>query len=421
MRDGRWSALARARIAALAALGVALGVALLATEARAQLATGLQLSTGAVGSDGDGQWRGSSELAAWLRYDRPWLTATLEGAAAGEERARWAYGGLLTTTLFAPSWNGLRPSVSLAAAQQDAPLGGSVLESQGVIRLGFHRAASGGWVGGGWGTARLTGAARNAEASPASPLLPAGWSTEVGGWHQFGDAVVRLSVASRARSLDALPGSPRAVAIGPLRYDPSSRTYVADTMRVTSDRWSEAEAGVYWAHGRWSLDAAIGRPLSGVATGSIWTRLDATLALNDRVALLVGGGAAPAELSLVAPDRRRLTVGFRWTRAPLPHAATPAIEPVAAAFRVERADARRARIFVRVPAARTVELGADFTRWQPVALERTAPDEWSITLPISPGTYHVNLRVNGGNWIAPPGLPRVRDDFAGVVGLVVVH
>lgn len=417
MSRGRCPARPSTRILALAAFGIAA----LATNARAQLTTGLQLSTGAVGSDAGDQWRGASELAAWLRFDRPWMMVTLEGATASEERTRWAYGGLLTTNLFAPAWNGFRPSFSLAAAQQNAPLGGSVLESQGVIRLGYHRAASGAWIGGGWGTAKLTGDSRDAEANTTSPVLPAGWSTEVGGWHQFGDAVVRLSVASRARSLDALPGSPRAVAIGPLHYDPSSRSYVTDTVRVTSDRWSEAEAGIYWSRGRWTLDAAIGRPLTGIATGSIWTRLDATLALDDRVALTVGGGAAPAELSLVAPDRRRLTVGFRWTRAPLPRAAAPAIEPVAAAFRVERADARRARIVVRVPAARTVELGADFTGWRPVSLERTAPDEWSITLPISPGTYHVNLRVNGGNWIAPPGLPRVSDDFAGVVGLVVVH
>jgi hypothetical protein len=417
MGDGRWFTRPRARIVALAAFGIAV----LATEARAQLTTGAQLSTGAVGSDASGGWRSATELAAWLRFDRPWMMATLEGATAGEEGTPRAYGGLLTTTVFAPAWNGLRPSFSLAAGQQDAPLGGSVLESQGVIRLGYHRAASGAWVGGGWGTAKLTGDVRDAEASPASPVLPAGWSTEVGGWHQFGSVVVRLSVASRARSLDALPGSPRAVAIGPLHYDPRSRTYVTDTVRLTSDRWSEAEAAVYWARGRWALDAAIGRPFTGIATGSIWTRLDATLALNERVALMVGGGIAPVELSLVSPDRRRLTVGFRWTRAPLPRTAAPAIEPVAAAFRVERTDARRARIFVRVPAARTVELGADFTGWQPVALERTAPDEWSITLPIAPGTYHVNLRINGGNWIAPPGLPRVRDDFAGVVGLVVVH
>jgi hypothetical protein len=418
MRHGRWwSALPRAWIVALAALGIAASAA----KAHAQLTTGLQLTAGAVGSDAAGDWRSSSEMAAWLRFDRPWMMATLEGAAAGEDRTRWSYGGLLTTTVFAPAWNGFRPSFSLAAAQQDAPLAGSVLESQGVVRLGYHRAASGIWIGGGWGTAKLTGTGRNEAESAPSSLLPAGWNTEVGGWHQFGDAVVRISVSSRARSLDALPSSPRAVAIGALHYDPRSRMYVVDTTRATSDRWSEAETGIYWGRGRWALDLGLGRALTGIATGSVWTRLDATLALNDRVALIVGGGAASAQLSLVAPDRRRLTVGFRWTRAPLPHAAAPAIEPEAAAFRVERADHLRARISVRAPAARTVELGADFTGWRPVALERTAPDEWSITLPISPGTYHVNLRVNGGNWIAPPGLPRVRDDFAGVVGLVVVH
>lgn len=405
------------RIFALAACGLAIA----ATRAPAQLTTGVQLSTGAVGSDAGGEWRSASEVAAWLRFDRPWMTMTLEGAAAGEERNRWAYGGLLTTTLFSPAWNGFRPSFSLAAAQQDAPLGGSVLESQGVLRLGYHHAGSGVWIGGGWGSAKFTGDARDAEANTLSPRLPAGWSTEIGGWHQFGDAVVRLSVSSRARRLDALPGSPRAVAISPLYYDTRTRNNVVDTLGAAPDRWSEAEAGVYWARGRWALDAAIGRPITGFATRSIWTRLDATLALDERVALIVGGGVAPAELSLLAPDRRRLTVGFRWTRAPIVRAEAPAIEPVAAAFRVERTDSRRARIYVRVPAARTVELGADFTDWHPVALERTAPDEWSVTLPIAPGTYRVNLRVNGGTWIAPPGLPRVRDDFAGVVGLLVVR
>jgi hypothetical protein len=112
MRDGRWPALPRARIVAL----VAFVIAVLAADARAQLTTGLQLST------------------------------------------------------FAPAWNGFRPSLPLAAAQQDAPLGGSVLQSQGVIRLGYHRAASGAWIGGGWGTAELTGRRRrDATLFPGSP------------------------------------------------------------------------------------------------------------------------------------------------------------------------------------------------------------------------------------------------------------
>jgi hypothetical protein len=114
-------------------------------------------------------------------------------------------------------------------------------------------------------------------------------------------------------------------------------------------------------------------------------------------------------------------MGLRWTRAPLRNSALPAIEPVAAAFQVHRADARRARIQVRVPGARTVELSGDFTNWRPVPLQHDALDSWSVTLPIAPGTYHVNLRVNGGAWNAPPGLPQVRDDFAGIVGLVVVR
>jgi len=407
------------------AILVALALVVLGTRARAQLTPGVQLSAGAVDGDTGPDWRTASDAVAWLHLDRPWMMATVAGAAAAEGRTPWAFGGLLETTLFAPPWRGLRSSLSLAAARQQASANGAVLESQGIARLAYRHTASGVWIGGGWGAARITGSAWDDATGSASPVLPAGWSTEVGAWHQLGGTLIRVGLTSRARALATRPGSPRAVAIGPLHYDPRSGTYVVDTVVLNSaDRWSEAEAGVYWSRGRWSLDAALGGPVSGTRTGTrtggVWTRLDAAVMLDERLAVLVGAGLAPARLATLAPDRRQFAMGLRWTRAPLRNTETPAIEPVAAAFRVERAGARQARIQLRVPGARTVELSGDFTEWRPIALHRGAPDVWSVTLPIAPGTYRVNLRVNGGTWSAPPGLPQVRDDFAGVVGLVVV-
>jgi len=35
--------------------------------------------------------------------------------------------------------------------------------------------------------------------------------------------------------------------------------------------------------------------------------------------------------------------------------------------------------------------------------------------------YRVNLRVDGGPWIVPPGLPSVVDEFGGAVGILTIE
>ena len=39
---------------------------------------------------------------------------------------------------------------------------------------------------------------------------------------------------------------------------------------------------------------------------------------------------------------------------------------------------------------------------------------------LGPGMYHINVRVDGGPWMAPPGIPTMHDGFSGDVGLIVV-
>ena len=41
-------------------------------------------------------------------------------------------------------------------------------------------------------------------------------------------------------------------------------------------------------------------------------------------------------------------------------------------------------------------------------------------MPIAPGSHRVNIRVDGGEWSAPPGASTAQDEFNGVVGLVIV-
>jgi hypothetical protein len=88
---------------------------------------------------------------------------------------------------------------------------------------------------------------------------------------------------------------------------------------------------------------------------------------------------------------------------------------------MEAADSGRYRVTIHATSARTVELSGDFGGWRPVALDQVSPDVWEATLPLAPGTYHVNMRVNGDRWVAPPGLPVAEDEFNGTVGLLIVR
>ena len=99
----------------------------------------------------------------------------------------------------------------------------------------------------------------------------------------------------------------------------------------------------------------------------------------------------------------------------------PHVRPVASAFRLEPSAPGSYRVIIRATGARTIELSGDFDAWKPIGMEQTAPDVWETTLALPPGTYRVNVRVNGDRWTAPPGLPATEDEFNGTVGLLVVR
>jgi hypothetical protein len=63
----------------------------------------------------------------------------------------------------------------------------------------------------------------------------------------------------------------------------------------------------------------------------------------------------------------------------------------------------------------------DFTDWAPVTMSPIAADTWTYNVFIGPGVHRINIRIDGGPWVAPPGLTVVRDDFGGAVGLLVVQ
>ena len=96
-------------------------------------------------------------------------------------------------------------------------------------------------------------------------------------------------------------------------------------------------------------------------------------------------------------------------------------QPPAPSLHVSTAHAGIARIEVVWAGARTLELMADFTNWEVVRLEPADGDRWRVDVPVTPGVHRVAMRVDGGEWAAPPGLPVAAGAFAGSVGILTVE
>ncbi|HJR42712.1 MAG TPA: glycogen-binding domain-containing protein [Gemmatimonadaceae bacterium] len=86
---------------------------------------------------------------------------------------------------------------------------------------------------------------------------------------------------------------------------------------------------------------------------------------------------------------------------------------------VRTADGRRVLYLTGVQ-AQQVELRADFTDWEPIAMSRGTSGRWERGVLIAPGAHRVMMRVDGREWRAPPGLPVVPDEYGGEVGVLVV-
>ena len=269
--------------------------------------------------------------------------------------------------------------------------------------------------------------------------------------YAFGDGGVWLGAAHRASSIDSLPGQMQTFSAGSWRrlgnavftasfttntsggssdafgtIDPSNPgSGIGDTLSrngsVPARHYSDFESSVYWSHGPLALDGLIGTRVStSYGQRTTWGHAQASWALGEQFALVATGGSRASEPAIGRLGGNFFSFGVRLASASwIAHALHPGARSTASNFGV-RADGPTRIIYVHAPAARTIELMADFTDWQPVAMRHAANDEWQVAMQIAPGTHRVNIRVDGGQWSAPPGASTLQDEFNGVVGLVVI-
>jgi predicted carbohydrate-binding protein with CBM48 len=207
-----------------------------------------------------------------------------------------------------------------------------------------------------------------------------------------------------------------------------------------SIRYTDFQAALRYPMAALDLGATAGARAGSVGpavggTSRVWGNVSVVAWLQPRLALVASAGAYPVDLTQGYPGGRFVSLAVRIaTREPRASErqtspATNAISDAAAdtrsagamAFELHTTSGTQRVLRVYAPSAKTVELNGDFTQWKAAQLVRGSDGWWTITRPIKAGTHQVNIRIDGGAWLAPPGLLSTADEFGGVVGILVVE
>lgn len=252
-----------------------------------------------------------------------------------------------------------------------------------------------------------------------------------GGW--ISATVGRASFGAQPR-----PVSVVALGVWLLRTDFTllaslDRSFIGDTA------YTDLRSSTRWQRGRLLFQGTLGaRVLSRGGGRGVYGEATTTLPLGTRTAFVVSAGAYPTDLISGSLAARYVTVGLRFgaiaLRRPAPRA-FPALIDVSsgangsaidlaadARLEIQIGEGEDVRLTIYAPGATAVEISGDFTDWRPVPLSRkpTSADAWEGSFRIPRGIHRVNVRRDGGRWLAPVGTTRSADDYDGEVGVFLL-
>lgn len=204
-----------------------------------------------------------------------------------------------------------------------------------------------------------------------------------------------------------------------------------------SIRFTDAQLAMRMSYGVFDVVASASarsgwRPLERDDDRRSWGSVGSSVWFTRWAAIVASAGTYPVDPVQGYPGGRFGSVGLRFgTRA----LAISTDAPTSGrrhhdrlvrragldAFSLEQLAGGRLRIVARAAGATRVEIMGSFTDWRPVPLTRGATGEWSVTLPMSPGAHELNVRVDGGQWLVPPGLALTTDEHGVAVGRVLVQ
>lgn len=161
------------------------------------------------------------------------------------------------------------------------------------------------------------------------------------------------------------------------------------------------------------ITGTVGRRSGDAIATQGWWRLRALVPLTAVASVEIGANRNPADVVLGIPGGRETTLGLR-VALPDPATRTRTVARVV----VEREDARHVRVVLSLPGGSRARLMGEMTGWRPVDLEPIGGGRFVGSFLAVPGTYRINVALDDGPWVAPPGMPRIEDGFGGMVGLL---
>jgi hypothetical protein len=371
---------------------------------------------------------------AWLVFAGPPLagqaTPMLDAGMSGVH-----YDGYLTTgsAYLAPGFRFTHPNLTVAAQGSWIVFesGNSILQGTGAgawltPRLGPLQGELGGFGGISKYTAAPTaGYALGRARAHLTGRIGSGW---IGGW--VGGSYGRSSTANFGYDVGELAGGAWAAS------HQVSGAVALTWSSVADSGYLDLTGTARWATRLVEIDGLLGvRTWSQGGGKGVYGGVDARIPVDRRLAVLLSAGRTPSDYVRGILASKYVTVGLRVVPflGPVRPAAAltdelrrearpPEVTPAATAplLALASADGETRTIRVEAPGAQTIEIAADFTDWQPLPLLRVSGGTWEITLRIPAGSYRVDVRADGGPWLAPRGTRLERDEFGSEVGILVV-
>jgi hypothetical protein len=389
-------------------LGIALSAA--ASPVAGQLAGTLDMGAGTYRPE-RAIAGGIASIVPALRYQRGPLELSAIGVYTDAPAGRWNFLGGTAALVRTPTF-GIFQLEAIGQAEWTAHyrVRGTTLFSGGVRAYLGPGSGARAWVGRYQGEASSLGTRR--------PLR----RNEFGGSARMGAVQLEFTVANTTvdRALLFGPdGRTDTLSSGPEPQTPTLGAAkpverVALTDAVLSGRWRIHSV---------DFDVTLGRRFSRTTPETTIWGLSASRGIAPSLAVVAAAGRSGSDPVTSVPGARYFALGLRLQVGSQALASLPAATAASATapFRIGPAVGGDREIVIQAANVRAVELAADFTDWKPVSLRRWGDHGWRAVLPISPGLHRLAVRLDGGEWQAPPGTRPITSEFGGQVAEIVVE
>ncbi|HEX4684294.1 MAG TPA: glycogen-binding domain-containing protein [Gemmatimonadaceae bacterium] len=369
-------------------------------------------------------------VAPNFRFDRPHASVSAHGSLLVTEQNLQIADGIVSGTFTSPTVYGVRAEMigNASRAVDDRSLGSDQVDVQTRVHLLFSQ-HGGLFLGGGVARPWRVAVVSSADVVDGGAWGKLGESPSGFGTATFTATITNFSFSKVASSADtacaALAGPAPAADVTALRALFTRTTSGGACDRQS--RFSDLEGSMRWEVGPMELTAQSGYRFGDsydvTPDSRRWSSAMATVWLNERVAIIGGGGRQPALPLRGLPARSFGMAGLEIAYSPVSKSAVPVSMPhtvLVKDFEMRPGTGGMHKIVIHVGGVETVDVMGDFSDWAPLTLVRRGRDLWELNVPLASGMHQINVRVDRGAWMAPPGLPTVNDSFNGFVGLIVV-